>query len=181
MFSGICRRRTWLTSLAGVPLLLAGCTITPVAAQAQGSPSGPLAPPVATQVLTRLEAAGTQRYVCRATANGRPSWVYVGPSAQLYDAAGQPLATLGTGPAWEGADGSRITGRLLQTMPNPDAPASLPLELLQASNAGLPGWLESVRYVQRLATHGGLPPARPCSADGQQGRSPFMAEYVFLE
>jgi hypothetical protein len=41
--------------------------------------------------------------------------------------------------------------------------------------------LASVRYVQRLDTRGGVAPAAPCTQEGQEGRSPYLAEYVFLE
>ncbi|HEV3427069.1 MAG TPA: DUF3455 domain-containing protein [Paraburkholderia sp.] len=150
-------------------------------AQAQAPIPGALQPAGVTHVVASLKASGVQIYVCRRDAANQLAWTFQAPQADLYDASGQLVVRHGAGPSWEAPDGSRITGKLLQHTANPDDDSAIPMLLLSSTNAGGPGLLSKVRYVQRLATHGGAAPAQACVQEGEEGRSPYIAEYVFLE
>ncbi|MFP6557781.1 DUF3455 domain-containing protein [Paraburkholderia sp. B3] len=159
---------------------LAG-SVAPSLAQAQTPVPDVLQPAGATHVVASLEASGVQIYVCRRDAANQLAWTFQAPQADLYDASGQLVVRHSAGPSWEAPDGSRITGKLLQHAANPDDGAAIPMLLLSSTNAGGLGLLSTVRYVQRLATHGGAAPAQACVREGEEGRSPYLAEYVFLE
>jgi hypothetical protein len=161
------------TALAGILVL------SPV--QAQAPVPGALQPTGVTHVVASLKASGVQIYVCRRDAANQLAWTFQAPQADLYDASGQLIVRHGAGPSWEAPDGSRITGKLLQHVANPDDAAAIPMLLLSATNVGAPGLLSTVRYIQRLATHGGAAPAQACVHEGEEGRSPYLARYVFLE
>jgi len=181
MDSRFASHRALTPIVTGAALALA-CTAAWVStAQAQTAVPATLTPPETTHVVAALRASGTQIYVCKRDANNELSWTFKAPSADLYDASGQLVVKHGAGPSWEASDGSKITGTVLQQAPNTDQPGSIALLLLQATPAGGPGLLASVRYVQRLDTRGGVAPAAPCTQEGQEGRSPYLAEYVFLE
>jgi hypothetical protein len=173
-------RRRLARAFTSVWLALACSAVCTSAALAQAEVPAALTPGEATHVIAALKASGTQIYVCKRDSNNQLAWVFKAPSAELYDASGQLVVRHGAGPSWEASDGSKITGKVLQQAPNTDQPGSIPLLLLQASNAGGPGLLSAVRYVQRLDTRGGVAPSGPCTQEGQEGRSPYLAEYVFL-
>lgn len=128
-----------------------------------------------------LSASGVQIYVCKHDGNKPLAWVFKAPQADLYDATGKLVIKHGAGPSWEAGDGSKITGKALQQTANTAEPGAIPLLLLQATSAGGTGLLSTVRYVQRLQTHGGIAPAQPCTEEGQEGRSPYLAQYIFLD
>lgn len=177
-------RRTLAHVLSGTSTAVVCSAVSFVsfnAAQAQTAVSAALTPAETTHVVAALKASGTQIYVCKRDANQKLAWVFKAPSADLYDASGQLIVKHSAGPTWQASDGSKITGKVLQQAPNPDQKDSVPLLLLQATNAGGPGLLATVRYVQRLDTRGGLAPSGPCTQEGQEGRSPYLAEYLFLE
>jgi hypothetical protein len=156
---------------------LAVCCIA--AAQTAAPPE--LEPADAHHVVASLGASGVQIYVCKPDQNNHLAWTFKAPQADLYDASGKLVAKHYAGPSWEATDGSKITGKVMQQMPNSQQPGSIPLLLLKATNAGGPGQLASVRYVQRWNTRGGAAPLHPCVQEGQEGRSPYLADYVFLD
>jgi hypothetical protein len=170
-------RRVFALAIA----LASSVTLTLAHAQSQTPVPAALQPAGQTHVMASLKASGVQIYVCKRDAANQLAWTFKAPQADLYDASGQLVVRHGAGPSWEAPDGSRITGKLLQHAANPNDGAAIPMLLLSATNAGGPGLLSSVRYVQRLATHGGAAPTQACSRDGEEGRSPYLAEYVFLE
>ena len=135
----------------------------------------------ARHTVAALSATGVQIYVCKRDGDKPLAWAFKAPQADLYDAAGKLVVKHGAGPSWEAADGSRITGKVLQQSANTTEGGAIPLLLLQATSAGGAGLLSTVRYVQRLQTHGGLAPTQPCTQEGQEGRSPYLAQYVFLD
>jgi hypothetical protein len=173
-------RRLLARVFTGLSLALVGNAACVGAAFAQSNIPASLTPGEETHVIAALKASGTQIYVCKRDANNQLAWVFKAPSADLYDASGQLVVRHSAGPSWQAADGSKITGKVLQQVPNTDEAGSIPLLLLQASNAGGAGLLAPVRYVQRLDTRGGVAPSGPCTQEGQEGRSPYLAEYVFL-
>jgi hypothetical protein len=180
MYSRFASRRSLARAFTGVSLALACSAAWVNSSLAQGAVPAALAPGEATHVIAALKASGTQIYVCKRDANSKLAWAFKAPSAELYDASGELIVTHSAGPSWAAADGSKITGEVLQQAPSADQPGSIPLLLLRATNAAGPGLLSTVRYVQRLDTHGGVAPSGACSQEGQEGRSPYIAEYRFL-
>ncbi|MGF6724619.1 hypothetical protein P3T43_003988 [Paraburkholderia sp. GAS41] len=181
MYSRFASRRTSAHIFTRLALALA-CSVAAVgSALAQSAVPAALTPADATHVVATLKAGGTQIYLCKRDANNALSWVFKAPSAELYDASGELIVTHSAGPTWAAADGSKITGAVLQQAPSADQPGSIPLLLLRATNGAGPGLLATVRYVQRLDTHGGAAPSGSCTQEGQEGRSPYIAVYRFLD
>ncbi|HEY1997092.1 DUF3455 domain-containing protein [Paraburkholderia sp.] len=175
MYRRFALRRLLARVLTGASLALAGGV-----AFAQSDVPAALTPGETTHVIAALKASGTQVYICKRDQNNQLSWSFKAPSADLYDASGQLVVKHGAGPSWQATDGSKITGKVLRQAANTDEAGSIPLLLLQATSVGGPGMLAQVRYVQRLQTRGGAAPAAPCTQEGQEGRSPYLADYVFL-
>jgi hypothetical protein len=180
MYSRFTPRRSLARVFTGISVALACSAGWVSSALAQSTVPASLTPGEATHVIAALKASGTQIYTCKRDTNNNLSWAFKAPSAELYDASGEKIVTHSAGPTWAAADGSKITGQVLQQVPSADQPDSIPLLLLRATNAAGPGLLSSVRYVQRIDTHGGVAPTGPCTREGQDGRSPYIAEYVFL-
>ncbi|HGO6078561.1 DUF3455 domain-containing protein [Burkholderia cenocepacia] len=125
------------------------------------------------------DEAGVQIYACEYDADHRLAWAFKRPEAMLFDESGTLVVRHGAGPSWEALDGSRITGKKLAEMPSASA-ASVPQLLLAAAPAAT-GTLAGVRFVQRLDTAGGTPPAATCTTEHAVGRFPYFARYVFLK
>jgi hypothetical protein len=104
--------------------------------------------PAGTRHLFDLGADGVQVYACQAREGG-PAWVFQAPDAALFDAAGRQQGTHGAGPHWQLADGSRVTGTVIETTP---ATGSIPWLLLRATPAGPPGQLHGVAFIRRFGT-----------------------------
>jgi hypothetical protein len=158
-----------------VACLLAACATT------DGNAPPALRPADARRTVTTLHASGVQIYQCRRGPDGTLSWMFKAPEADLLDDAGRVVVKHYAGPSWEAPDGSKVTGKVLAQAANTNAPGSIALLLLQATNAGGPGMLGSVRYVQRLNTQGGVALPAPCAQEAQESRIPYRADYVFLE
>ena len=125
-------------------------------------------------------AAGVQIYACEYGADHTLGWVFQHPRATLYDAHGAAVIEHSAGPSWQARDGSRIEGKVVAQKPS-DTPGSVPQLLLQTHSTGAQGVLESVRYVQRVRTVGGVKPAAPCTVEHESGSSPYIATYIFYK
>ncbi|WP_179405384.1 DUF3455 domain-containing protein [Burkholderia guangdongensis] len=132
-----------------------------------------------TRAVASLEASGVQIYECKQNSDGTFQWTFKAPDAYLYDDAGALAVRHFAGPSWRANDGSQIQGKVLRQAPS-NTPNSIPQLLLTVQSIGAKGMLSDVQYVQRLATVGGVAPARPCTSTGEEGRSPYLARYVFL-
>jgi hypothetical protein len=130
--------------------------------------------PEGNKVASHVYAVGVQIYRWNGTA-----WAFVAPSAVLYanaDHDGQ-VGTHYVGPTWESNGGSKVIGaRVAGCTPDPTA---IPWLLLQAVTTEGPGVFHRVTYVQRVRTTGGLAPATPGSAVGEEVQIPYTAEYFF--
>jgi Protein of unknown function (DUF3455) len=128
-----------------------------------------LAPPAGERHAFTLTARGVQIYECRPADGdvaGAPSWVFVAPQAELFDASGRSVGTHGAGPHWQANDGSRIVG-------------AIPWLLLVAHGRSGHGLFADVHSIQRVDTRGGSAPAGPCTAS-QLLRVPYSAAYHFF-
>jgi len=119
-------------------------------------------------------AVGVQIYRWNGSA-----WVFVAPEAVLYaneDYDGV-VAIHYAGPTWESNSGSKVVGvRAAGCTPDPSA---IPWLRLNAVTAEGPGIFHRVTSIQRVNTVGGIAPATPGTAVGQEARVPYKAEYVF--
>lgn len=165
-------------------VLLAGILFTKTnAAQfAVPVPKAPeaLKPSAGQAVLLSLTGKGSQIYVCQ-NASGSYSWKLQGPDAKLYGDSDEVVGRHFAGPTWEANDGSRITGKLLASVPSPD-PNSIPwLLLIAITHNDVKGIMTPIKSIQRLNTKGGTPPARSCEAANKDEKfaSPYEADYYF--
>jgi hypothetical protein len=173
--------------LATAAAALAGCaSMTPGAAPVhfdQSSLPAPVQVPAGHRVAMETVGIGEITYECRAKAGqaGAFEWVFVGPRAVLNDRAGKAVGSYYGPPAtWAAADGSAITGAQLAVAPA--MPGSIPLQLVKANPAtGSGSAMRDVAYIQRVATQGGVAPARACGAEavGQREVVRYQADYIF--
>jgi len=162
----------FMIALAVSASALGACAMAPAAPA-----SSSIDPPQGERVMT-LTASGVQIYSCEFDSQQRLGWVFKSPQATLFDASGHAAVRHSAGPSWEAEDGSRIVGRVLAQRPS-DIRASVPQLLLETHSTAGSGVLSAVRYVQRVQTVGGVMPTAPCTAQGELGSSPYLANYVF--
>jgi hypothetical protein len=139
----------------------------------------PVRVPTGHQVVLETVGVGEITYECRAR-DGTHAWVFAGPDAELRGRDGQRIGRYFGPPAtWRADDGSAITGKQLAVAPGGDG--NIPLQLVQADPATGSGLMQGVTHVQRLATRGGVAPARTCEAAGigQKEIVRYQADYVF--
>jgi Protein of unknown function (DUF3455) len=155
----------------------------PLANAWAGASLSALEPPPRHLEALSLFAQGVQLYACRATEGAaNPSWQFLAPQAELFDARGRRVGRHGAGPHWELFDGSRLVGRVEGRADAPVAEA-IPWLLIATHSAGRDGALSRVRYIQRVHTQGGLAPSVACTArrSGEVAQVAYRAEYrLFL-
>lgn len=126
-----------------------------------------------------LQGKGSQIYVCQNT-GGVYAWKLKAPDAKLFGDSGELVGRHFAGPTWEANDGSRVVGKLVTSVPSPDA-NSIPWLLLTAVSHEGKGLMTRVESIQRLKTKGGIAPARSCSAEvkDKEVSVPYEASYYF--
>ena len=165
--------------LAGaIAVLVGGCAAEPV----QAPPIAPAAIQVPAGSVAFLEvfADGVQIYECSRRPDSTYQWSLKAPRAMLSDRSGKVLGKHYAGPTWEVADGSVVVGEVRSQAPSP-APVAIPWLLLAAKPGSATGTFSDVKFVQRLATVGGVAPATGCSESTlkHQVDVPYTATYVF--
>ena len=143
-----------------------------------------IAVPTGSKLVLTLLGAGDLAYECKAKANMPDAfeWVFVGPTAVLYDKTSK--AAVGkyyAGPTWEANDGSKVTGKQLGV--SPATPGSIPLQLVQAAPSTGMGAMSGISYIQRMNTKGGVAPADACGASntGTRKMVKYEADYLFYK
>jgi hypothetical protein len=158
----------------------------PVAQVAHAGPSEPAVPPEIQvgdgfKVFLIGHAVGVQIYSCNAIPGGY-RWELVAPRANLYDDRGKLIITHYGGPTWQANDGSKAFCRVVDRV-TVDATAIQWLKLSTTTAPGAQGdRLVATKYIQRIATTGGLaPPPAGCSATttGAREEIPYTADYYF--
>ena len=131
-----------------------------------------------------LETVGIGQitYECQAKTDmpGQMAWTFMGPKAVLNDRSGKQVGTYYGPPAtWEAMDGSKITGT--QVAIAPAGASNIPHQLVKANPAEGEGAMAGVSYVQRVATKGGVAPAKPCTNanKGERQIVDYQADYLF--
>jgi len=163
------------------PVLLAACAGAPQTVALPDAIKGADSETLAMIV----PAKGVQIYECRARANQPAAyeWAFVGPEAELFDTRGARIGKHYGGPAWEAADGSKITGAVKARADAPAAAKDIPWLLLTATQAGAgTGAFSAITSVQRVNTMGGVAPADGCAqaTAGTVLRMPYTADYYLL-
>jgi hypothetical protein len=135
--------------------------------------------PAGNKPVLSVHAKGDQIYQCSVD-NNKYAWKIQAPDARLYDAQGQIVGNHYAGPVWEYKEGSRIVGRIVNKIDI--APKSsiswLLVEVIGHKGNGL---FSNIKYINRINTHGGLPPLSGCDANhlGSEKRVPYTADYIF--
>jgi Protein of unknown function (DUF3455) len=128
-----------------------------------------------------LPAKGVQIYECKAGADGKFSWAFVAPEAELLDLQGKRVGKHYGGPTWELDDGSKTVGTVKQRA---DAPVkgAIPWLLLSAKHSGKVGQFSPVTSLQRVNTIGGVAPETACVAGnaGTIAKTPYTADYYYF-
>ena len=130
-------------------------------------------------LLLSFQGKGSQIYTCQGTA-GAYAWKLKAPEAKLFDKDGQVKGRHFAGPTWEADDGSRVTGKLVASVPSPDGGAIPWLLLTVASREGS-GLLAKTKSIQRLDTKGGIAPMGACDEGNESAEAaiPYEAVYYF--
>jgi hypothetical protein len=126
------------------------------------------------RVAFRVYAVGVQIYRW----NGE-SWSFVEPVATLYADADyhRKVGSHYAGPTWEGNDGSKVVATRLAGC-TPDLTA-IPWLLLQTVSTDGSGIFNSVTYIQRVNTIGGIAPTARGTSIGALAQIPYTTEYYF--
>lgn len=125
-------------------------------------------------LLRALVTQGVQSYQC--SPDG--VWTLRTPMALLRGNQHQSVVHY-LGPSWQYQDGSSIVARALVSVPHA---GTIPELLLQVTTHGdRPGLFQSVNFVRRLSTTGGLPPSHACNPtrDKKGLNVPYDALYEF--
>ncbi|MGH9941614.1 MAG: DUF3455 domain-containing protein [Pyrinomonadaceae bacterium] len=133
-----------------------------------------IAVPPGNRLAFRMYAVGVQIY--RWSGAG---WVFVEPVATLFADANyhRKVGVHYVGPTWENNSGGKVVAmRLAGCSPDPTA---IPWLLLQTVSTDGPGIFNSVSYIQRVNTKGGLAPTAPGVSIGAVAEVPYAAEYYF--
>jgi Protein of unknown function (DUF3455) len=138
--------------------------------------------PAGNKVVLETVGTGQITYECRAKANmpNAFEWVFVGPDAKLLDRKGKEIGKYFGPPAtWQAADGSKVTATQLAVAPA--QAGAIPLQLVKANPAMGEGAMKGVSYIQRVATQGGVAPAKTCDAGMQSAKEivKYQADYIF--
>ena len=150
-----------------------------VAAVAEFSVPEQIQVPAGYKPVLTVHAKGDQIYQCTVN-KGLYSWQTQAPDARLFDDQGQIVGNHTAGPIWEYKAGSRVLGRVVSKLDKTpeEAISWLLVEVLTHQGNGL---LANVSFINRINTHGGLPPSSGCDANhlGSEKRSGYSADYIF--
>lgn len=121
-------------------------------------------------LLLKAKGEGVQIYECI-----NRTWQLQTPAADLLDDQRKVIGRHYSGPTWELNDGSLVKGAVVSKQASPEA-TSIPSLLIKSTSAT--GKLETVRYIQRSQTHGGVAPKEKCT-EATTIRMPYSAIYSF--
>jgi hypothetical protein len=130
--------------------------------------------PAGNKVSFHAYAVGVQIYTWDGAA-----WVFQAPEAFLYstDHCHGVVGIHYAGPTWESNSGSYVVGAVIERATVD--PTAIPWLKLGAVDSDGPGIFDGTTFIQRVNTVGGIAPAQPGHAIGQEARVPYTAEYYF--
>ena len=117
--------------------------------------------PAGLQPVLFVHAVGSQIYTCKAGADGKFAWTLKAPDADLKDRNDKVIGKHSAGPAWKLNDGSEVTGKMAAQVASLDED-SIPWLLVNVVSHSGKGALSDVTTIQRVRTHGGMPPGEGC-------------------
>jgi uncharacterized protein DUF3455 len=169
-------------TIINVVLLLTASVVAQSVASAEVSER--LRIPDAQTLLLTAKDVGVQIYKSQLKSGSTTEfeWVLKEPQAKLYDNSRQKIGKHYAGPTWESNDGSKVMGKKIQEVPAPKA-HDIPWLLVEATSHEGEGIFElfsKVSYILRVDTVGGIAPAYPPTAQGQEKQVPYKATYIFL-
>jgi hypothetical protein len=170
-----------IVPLAVVAVALTTATVTLAQPPGSSVPDN-LKAPAQNVLLFKTMATGAQVYVCKAKADNPDAfeWTFKAPVAELLNETGEHVGKHYAGPTWEGNDGSKVIGEVVERA-NASDPGAIPLLLLKAKSNEGAGAFSSVTFVQRLETVGGVAPTDGCdrSAADVERSVEYTATYAF--
>jgi Protein of unknown function (DUF3455) len=139
-----------------------------------------IAVPAGLEVVLYAHATGSQIYTCQSAADGKFAWTLKAPEADLHDRKDKVIGTHFAGPTWKLKDGSEVTGKAAAKVDSLGG-ESIPWLLVNVVGHSGKGLLDSVTTIQRIRTHGGMPPNDLCDAAhiNTETKSSYTADYYF--
>lgn len=125
--------------------------------------------------------SGSQIYTCQAGVDGKFAWTLKAPEADLKDRKDRVIGEHSAGPTWTLKDGSQVTGKAAAHVDSLDS-ESIPWLLVDVTGNSGKGALANVTKIQRVHTHGGMPPEYGCDSShkGDESKSKYTADYYFF-
>jgi Protein of unknown function (DUF3455) len=139
-----------------------------------------IAAPSGEEVVLYAHATGSQIYTCQSTTDGKFAWTLKAPEAELRDRKDKVIGSHSAGPTWKLKDGSEVTGKATAHVDSLGG-ESIPWLLVNAVGHAGKGLLATVTTIQRVRTHGGMPPDDVCDAAhvNAESKSSYSADYYF--
>jgi Protein of unknown function (DUF3455) len=165
--------KLWINVLLSLSF---GMPFAASAAEFQGVPL-----PENTSIVLSVVAEGVQIYESKVNSAGAYEWALKAPEAQLKSLSGEVLGKHYGGPTWSLNDGSQLVGNLppLMTVISPDG-RNIPWLLVAAKSRSEAGFLNTVDYVARITTAGGVAPEVAPKGPADTARVEYRAVYLFL-
>ncbi|MGZ5059572.1 MAG: DUF3455 domain-containing protein [Methylobacter sp.] len=135
--------------------------------------------PVGNHPVLTVHAKGDQIYQCSLN-KGEHAWETQAPDAKLFDDQGRIVGNHTAGPLWEYKEGSQVVGRVVEKIDIAPGSAISWLLVEVVSHKG-DGLFSNVNFINRINTHGGLPPSSGCDSNhlGSEKRVAYTADYIF--
>lgn len=153
------------------------------AAAKESAPDVPdaIAVPAGLEPVLFVHASGSQIYTCSAGSDGKFAWTLKAPEADLKDRKDKVIGQHSAGPTWTLKDGSQVTGKAAARVDSLDS-ESIPWLLVDVTTNSGKGALANVTKIQRVHSHGGMPPGYGCDAShkGDETKSKYTADYYFF-
>jgi hypothetical protein len=139
-----------------------------------------IAVPAGEEVILYAHATGSQVYTCQSAADGKFAWTLKAPEAELHDRKDKVIGSHSAGPTWKLKDGSEVTGKAAAHVDSLSG-ESIPWLLVNAVGHAGKGLLTTVTTIQRVRTHGGMPPDDVCDSAhvNTESKSSYSADYYF--
>jgi hypothetical protein len=174
--------RSFLRSLALITFLTVTLDAQTPAPPKEPAPDVPdaIQAPAGLEPVVYAHATGSQIYTCQTSADGKFAWTFKAPDADLHDRKDKVIGHHSAGPTWKLNDGSEVTAKTAAHVDSLD-PDSVPWLLLNVVNHSGQGQLSNVTAIQRVRTHGGMPPADGCDSAhaNAETKSSYSADYYF--
>ncbi len=138
-----------------------------------------LVPPADHTLILITHAKGYQIYQCRLQ-DGQYHWQLTGPDATLFNEQGTLVGSHFIGPKWTYRDNSIVAGRLIQKFTAPHHSA-IPWLLVKGINHQGTGLFNTVSFINRMNTQGGVKPNTGCNSNhlGSERAIAYQADYLF--